>query len=314
MTKEKIFKVGDKVKAVKASRGWGMVKKGDKGFITGVIHETYFVDFPKQKGWKASAEDLELVKITKNEKIKKLENEVKSLEEKIDSLEETTKKIPVLESEINYLKDRVEQLGKLIEDSLTQSSSKKEKESEIIEFKGKKFKKVNRKAKVGDVVIFKGDEKLPDTTIGKPYEIININSIGLKYYDDVNVCMNVYGWKFRNIEVHVYELVKPINTELIEKAKEFVRIKTECLKDSSQVEGGYERKQEENPNLQMWILKPEFEIKGNTIIARCKTEYGSEVIAEGIARCNPQDTFNEHIGKAIALGRAMGVDVGEFTK
>jgi len=33
---------------------------------------------------------------------------------------------------------------------------------------------------------------------------------------------------------------------------------------------------------------------------------------KGIAKCNPSDVFNEHIGKAIALGRALGLDVSEF--
>ncbi|WP_107842018.1 hypothetical protein [Metasolibacillus meyeri] len=30
------------------------------------------------------------------------------------------------------------------------------------------------------------------------------------------------------------------------------------------------------------------------------------------AKCNPSDVFNEHIGKAIALGRALNLDVSEF--
>lgn len=33
---------------------------------------------------------------------------------------------------------------------------------------------------------------------------------------------------------------------------------------------------------------------------------------KGIAKCDPSDVFNEHIGKAIALGRALGLDVSEF--
>lgn len=32
----------------------------------------------------------------------------------------------------------------------------------------------------------------------------------------------------------------------------------------------------------------------------------------GVARCSPKDVFNEWIGKAIALGRALGLDVNEF--
>lgn len=39
-----------------------------------------------------------------------------------------------------------------------------------------------------------------------------------------------------------------------------------------------------------------------------------DVLAKGIAKCNPSDVFNEHIGKAIALGRALGLDVSKFEK
>lgn len=35
---------------------------------------------------------------------------------------------------------------------------------------------------------------------------------------------------------------------------------------------------------------------------------------KGIAKCNPSDVFNEHIGKAIALGSALGLDVSKFEK
>lgn len=34
--------------------------------------------------------------------------------------------------------------------------------------------------------------------------------------------------------------------------------------------------------------------------------------SKGIAKCSPHDVFNEHIGKTIALGRALGKDVSEF--
>lgn len=32
----------------------------------------------------------------------------------------------------------------------------------------------------------------------------------------------------------------------------------------------------------------------------------------GSSKCHPNDCFNEYIGKAIALGRALGLDVSEF--
>lgn len=38
------------------------------------------------------------------------------------------------------------------------------------------------------------------------------------------------------------------------------------------------------------------------------------VHGKGIAKCNPSDVFNADIGKAIALGRALGLDVSKFEK
>ncbi|HWL13693.1 MAG TPA: hypothetical protein VNQ57_11935 [Ureibacillus sp.] len=35
-------------------------------------------------------------------------------------------------------------------------------------------------------------------------------------------------------------------------------------------------------------------------------------LKNGVAQCHKKDVFNEHIGKAIALGRALGLDVTEF--
>ena len=37
-----------------------------------------------------------------------------------------------------------------------------------------------------------------------------------------------------------------------------------------------------------------------------------ELKAKAVAKCAPDDVFNEHIGKAIALGRALGLDVSKF--
>lgn len=37
-------------------------------------------------------------------------------------------------------------------------------------------------------------------------------------------------------------------------------------------------------------------------------------LVKAIAKCDPSDVFNADIGKAIALGRALGLDVTEFTK
>ena len=62
--KSSAFKIGDKVKAVKATMGWGYVKHGDIGIITEVPsnpHDCYAADFPAQKNWLGNKECFELV-------------------------------------------------------------------------------------------------------------------------------------------------------------------------------------------------------------------------------------------------------------
>src|SRR5699024_4071676 len=51
-----------------------------------------------------------------------------------------------------------------------------------------------------------------------------------------------------------------------------------------------------------------------TVVALIRPKTLDEVISKGIAKCNPDDVFNEDIGKAIALGRAYGLDaeISEF--
>lgn len=49
-----------------------------------------------------------------------------------------------------------------------------------------------------------------------------------------------------------------------------------------------------------------------TVVALLRGIATRNVWSKGIAKCHPHDVFNEHIGKAIALGRALGLDVSEF--
>lgn len=52
--------------------------------------------------------------------------------------------------------------------------------------------------------------------------------------------------------------------------------------------------------------------KKRTVVALIRNVGKGKVRSKGIAKCAPDDVFNEHIGKAIALGRALGLDVSEF--
>lgn len=55
------FRVGDKVKAVSATHGWGGVSRGDIGVVTFTGRGTIQVKFDTHAGWSAQERDLELV-------------------------------------------------------------------------------------------------------------------------------------------------------------------------------------------------------------------------------------------------------------
>jgi hypothetical protein len=46
-----------------------------------------------------------------------------------------------------------------------------------------------------------------------------------------------------------------------------------------------------------------------TVVALLKYMHENKAWANGVAKCDPTDTFNEHIGKAIALRRALGLEI-----
>lgn len=56
-----MFKIGDKVRVIEASHGWGSVKRGDIGTIVSIEDEKFRVNFPGYMRWVALDTDLELV-------------------------------------------------------------------------------------------------------------------------------------------------------------------------------------------------------------------------------------------------------------
>lgn len=46
-----------------------------------------------------------------------------------------------------------------------------------------------------------------------------------------------------------------------------------------------------------------------TVVAIVKDKPDGKVLARGVAKCDPSDSFNDHVGKAIALQRALGLTV-----
>lgn len=70
---------------------------------------------------------------------------------------------------------------------------------------------------------------------------------------------------------------------------------------------------EGNPTFQGLRTISEFHVnrKKRTVVALVKGASTSTLLEKGIAKCTPGDCFNAHIGKAIALRRALGLPVSD---
>jgi len=260
-------------------------------------------------------------KLTKKERIAALENEVAELklivqelrnQPKVENIINTVEgvKPPEVRSEqtCNFMtaKEGAE-LGESISKGLVDGLNG------VLEFEGQQYRKVDREAREGDVVIMTKLE-LSSFEVGKPYKVLKgsrIESENKKHRGNV---YTVYNNPYRTIEnVKVYELVEhkiltpnQQRVAIIEKAKKFV----DDLKDK---EGKYSKPATFGDRKLRFefVVNPE----KRTVVALGRLFYYPSIrtiYAKGIAKCNPSDVFNEHIGKAIALGRALGLDVSEF--
>ncbi|MBG9453283.1 hypothetical protein ABE61_04095 [Lysinibacillus sphaericus] len=228
-------------------------------------------------------------------------------------------RVEVLENEVAELKLIIHELRgkKSIGPSTTNTVE------DIIEFEGKQYRKVDREAQVGDVVIFRiNDTDLHHSTTNKPYKVTTEYNGHPRFIGDSGSDYSVYTHDHnrRPETTDVYELIesKPLTpnqqrAEVIEKAKEFVEQLIERGKNrhSPKVDKGhtYYRKNFYNVDIH---------VKNNKVTALVfltnpngkRLDNKPDLINRAI--CSPTDVFNEHIGKAIALGRALGLNVSEF--
>lgn len=116
------------------------------------------------------------------------------------------------------------------------------------------------------------------------------------------------------IEKHTPKSPNEQRKATIAEAKAFVETKTHYLQDSAKVKGGWTSKQRENLTFCDYLTKAEFIVNAEkrTVVALIRYEHGNEVKAKATAKYAPTDVFNVDIGKAIALGRALGLDVKRF--
>ncbi|MFS0878306.1 hypothetical protein AB3M91_20345 [Solibacillus isronensis] len=231
-------------------------------------------------------------------------------------------RVNVLENELSELKLIVAQIrmpSTVVEGALA---------NDIIEFEGKQYKKVDREAEIGDIAIInQNNGKLSEWfTVGKVYRVVDwLGNIGVEadFHGKFLLYAEDYGRTPETVDVYelmdgynpgivmVDETPRPtanqLRAEIIEKAKGFVEKYLNACKSIFATHEG-------NGLLSEWGMSPKFEInsKKRAIVVLLYRTAGGNLVGKGIAKCDPSDVFNEHIGKAIALGRALGLDVREF--
>src|SRR5699024_12247473 len=91
--------------------------------------------------------------------------------------------------------------------------------------------------------------------------------------------------------------------ELIERAREYVRVHTERNAESAGGNRGI--------GFRHLVVKEEFVVNAEkrTVVCLLKGIDRPDMTSKGIAKCHPNEVFNADIGKAIALARALEIDV-----
>lgn len=245
------------------------------------------------------------------------------------------KRVEELEKELGELKLIVHELRNT---NKIETQNVKKEYTEKIEFEGFLYGKVNRKAKEGDVVIFRNNTSCCARN-NKPLKVYLGKFSEIKVKDNNGRHdIDVYSDMFRRTRetVDVYESIKVENNknksnnelraEIIEKAKEFIEESKSSWsaeivegKDKGKVEYIHncykvKYKRKECSRIVNGASNCEFIINRDKgiVVALLKGIESNRLYAKGIARCHPDDVFNEYIGKAIALGKALKLDVSEF--
>lgn len=250
--------------------------------------------------WEYKYIELADSKPTKNQRITTLETEVADLKLIVHELRDR----PQLTTVVNNIQE-----PSTINDV-----------EDIIEFEGAEYRKVKRKARDSDVVISRAASTLL-MSAGKPYKVKgqgdgDVVVINKSCDED----MELYNDFHTEINIDVYELIKEKQlspneqrAQIIEDAKKFVEQVIERGKNSEapKVDEGH-------AYYKNHFFDVDLVVKNNKITALVflnnseglRLENKPDLINR--AECAQNDVFNEHIGKAIALGRALNIDVSEF--
>ena len=100
------FEVGDKVRAISESNGWGLVREGDEGVVAQVYDNGRIsVDFPQQSGWTAKPHNLEKIE----DKIEEKKEQPETPQQKQDTVSKTGDGIAEIFKLKEYLEKKVDE-------------------------------------------------------------------------------------------------------------------------------------------------------------------------------------------------------------
>lgn len=201
------------------------------------------------------------------------------------------------------------------------------------------------KFNVGDTIGALTDHYLdPSSASGWEGVVIETGEDGFSAITTESVVSEV-GTRYDGLQYEEYNLIKPKPTKkqrisALEKKVEELQAQIDDLKQSKEVNlyslaaealdrqikqdlltNNEKRKaiiEKAKKFVEEWerlsVVKITYEINANkrTVVALRHRRDNGKVFAKGITKCAPTDVFNGYIGKAIALGRALGLDVSEF--
>lgn len=237
--------------------------------------------------------------------------------------ESISKDVPTIQ-----LLEQIDSLVKEVKARVNQSVEEAKVDGEnVIQHKGLKLRKVEREAREGDYVRFTSS----NGNVAKNnviYGPVIVDELVAKYQHSENTKFIVYRESYNRTPstVEVFEPIghcKPVEyvapfpevltpneqrALVINQAKEFVE---EHLNENYPISQGYKG---------IWFVEKdgffvsetvEFIVNSQkrTVVALIKRKNTNTVCYKGIAKCTPDDVFNEHIGQAIALARALEIDI-----
>lgn len=185
------------------------------------------------------------------------------------------------------------------------------------------FNTEKRDAEVGDKILITNSSLVNAGEKGEVFTVTD-NYEGFVDVEEIRATSNHWAFMPHEYEVIVgleqapfveelpYELtLNEQRAELIQRAREFVEEHTIFNDQTLKGNRGFSLKV--SGQITTFVVKPDFVINSlkRTVVVLLKGADNDRVIRRGIAKCTPGDVFNEWIGKAIALARALDIDVPE---